>query len=261
MFLVLNLQFLLLIRSYLIKYNSMKLDVLAFAAHPDDVELSCGGTIIKLVESGKKVGIIDLTEGELGSRGSVASRYEEAENASRILGLTIRENLRLSDGFFEINEENKLKVIEQIRRFRPEIVLANSILDRHPDHGRASKLIEDSFFLAGLRKVVTHRDSLGQEAYRPKVLYNYIQDRYIKPDFVVKLSEQQFQQKMKAVLAYKTQFYNPDSKEPKTPISGKDFLDFLRGRASEYGRAIGASYGEGFTVSRVIGVDQLFDLQ
>lgn len=238
----------------------MKLDVLAFAAHPDDVELSCGGTIFKLVEAGKKVGIIDLTEGELGSRGSVDSRYEEAANASKILGLTIRENLRLRDGFFEINEESKLKVIEQIRRFRPEIVLANSITDRHPDHGRASKLIEESFFLAGLRKIKSHWEGGEQEAFRPKVLYNYIQDRYIKPDFIVNISEQQFEQKMKAVLAYKTQFYDPDSKEPNTSISGKEFLDFLKGRASEYGRAIGESYGEGFTSPRTIGVDQLFDL-
>ena len=238
----------------------MKLDVLAFAAHPDDVELSCGGTIIKLVEAGKKVGIIDLTEGELGSRGSVDSRYEEASNAAKILGLTIRENLKLRDGFFEINEESKLKVIEQIRRFRPEIVLANSITDRHPDHGRASQLIEESFFLSGLRKVKSHWECGEQEAYRPNVLYHYIQDRYIKPDFILDISEQ-FKKKMQAVLAYKSQFYDPHSKEPNTPISGKDFLDFLKGRASEYGRSIGKTFGEGFTSARTIGVNQLFDLQ
>ncbi len=238
----------------------MKLDVLAFAAHPDDIELACGGTIAKMVRQGKKVGIVDLTEGELGSRGSVDLRYEEAANSAKILGVSVRENLRLRDGFFQNDEESKLKVIEQIRRFQPEIVIANSITDRHPDHGRASKLISESFFLSGLRKIKTHWDCSEQVAYRPNVLYHYIQDHYIKPDFIVDVTEY-FDTKMEAVLAFKSQFYDPNSTEPETPISGKGFLDFLKARAEEYGRPINAKYGEGFTVERTIGIDNLFDLR
>jgi bacillithiol biosynthesis deacetylase BshB1 len=238
----------------------MKLDVLAFAAHPDDIELACGGTIAKLVQQGKKVGIVDLTEGELGSRGSVDLRYEEAANSAKILGVSVRENLRLRDGFFQNDEESKLKVIEQIRRFQPEIVIANSITDRHPDHGRASKLISESFFLSGLRKIKTHWECGEQEAYRPKVLYKYIQDYYIKPDFIVDVTNH-FETKMEAVLAFKSQFYDPNSTEPETPISGKGFLDFLKARAEEFGRPIGAKYGEGFTTERVLGVENLFDLR
>jgi len=238
----------------------MKLDVLAFAAHPDDIELACGGTIAKLVQQGKKVGIVDLTEGELGSRGSIDLRYEEAANSAKILGVLVRENLRLRDGFFQNDEENKLKVIEQIRRFQPEIVIANSITDRHPDHGRASQLISESFFLSGLRKIKTHWECSEQEAYRPKVLYKYIQDYYIKPDFIVDVTDH-FETKMEAVLAFKSQFYDPNSTEPETPISGKGFLDFLKARAEEFGRPIGTKYGEGFTTERVLGVDNLFDLR
>jgi bacillithiol biosynthesis deacetylase BshB1 len=238
----------------------MKLDVLAFAAHPDDIELACGGTIAKLVQQGKKVGIVDLTEGELGSRGSVDLRYEEAANSAKILGVSVRENLRLRDGFFQNDEESKLKVIEQIRRFQPEIVIANSITDRHPDHGRASQLISESFFLSGLRKIKTHWECGEQEAYRPKVLYKYIQDYYIKPDFIIDVTDH-FETKMEAVLAFKSQFYDPNSTEPETPISGKGFLDFLKARAEEFGRPIGSKYGEGFTTERVLGVDNLFDLR
>ena len=238
---------------------SKDLDILAFAAHPDDVELSCSGTLMKHIAEGKRVGVIDLTEGELGSRGSVSLRYEEAENASKIMGLTVRENLKMRDGFFEINEENKLKIVTAIRTYRPKIVLANAIEDRHPDHGRAAQLVSEACFLAGLRKVETIVGGQLQEAYRPQVVYHYIQDRYIKPDFVVDITPY-IEQKMEAILAYKSQFYDPNSTEPQTPISGADFLDFVKARCNEFGRPIGAQYAEGFTAERIVGVDSLFDL-
>ena len=238
----------------------MKLDILAFAAHPDDIELSCAGTLMKHIKEGKTVGVIDLTEGELGSRGSVELRYQEAAESAKIIGLSVRHNLQMADGYFEISEANKLKIVEQIRRFKPEIVLANSIEDRHPDHGRAAKLVSEACFLAGLRKVETTWEGVNQEAHRPKVLYHYIQDLYIKPDFVVDMTEF-FDQKMKAVMAFKSQFYDPNSSEPKTPISGEDFIEFLKGRMSEFGRPLGVRYAEGFTVERTVGVDSLFDLR
>lgn len=237
----------------------MKLDILAFAAHPDDVELSCSGTLMKHIKAGKTVGIVDLTEGELGSRGSVELRHEEAAESSRILGLSVRENLKMRDGFFDLSEENKLKIVEQIRRFRPEIVLANAIEDRHPDHGRASKLVSEACFLAGLRKIETSWNGEPQEAYRPKVVYHYIQDRYVRPDFVIDVTDF-VDRKMESIKAFKSQFYDPNSNEPQTPISGEDFIDFLKGRMSEFGRAIGVNYAEGFTVERFAGVDSLFDL-
>jgi N-acetylglucosamine malate deacetylase 1 len=238
---------------------SKDLDILAFAAHPDDVELSCSGTLMKHITKGKRVGVIDLTEGELGSRGSVSLRYEEAKNASKIMGLTVRENLKMRDGFFEINEETKLKIVTAIRTYRPKIVLANAIEDRHPDHGRAAQLVSEACFLAGLRKVETIVGGQLQEAYRPQVVYHYIQDRYIKPDFVVDITPY-IEQKMEAILAYKSQFYDPNSTEPQTPISGADFLDFVKARCNEFGRPIGAQYAEGFTAERIVGVDSLFDL-
>jgi bacillithiol biosynthesis deacetylase BshB1 len=238
----------------------MKLDILAFSAHPDDIELSCVGTLMKHIKEGKTVGIIDLTEGELGSRGSVELRYEEAAESSKIIGLSSRHNLQMADGYFEISEENKLKIVEQIRRFRPEIVLANAIEDRHPDHGRAAKLVSEACFLAGLRKVETSWEGVNQEAYRPKVVYHYIQDRYIKPDFVVDMTEF-YERKMESIKAFKSQFYDPNSLEPPTPISGEDFLYAIEGRMSEFGRAIGVRYAEGFTVERIPGVDNFFDLK
>lgn len=238
---------------------SKDLDILAFAAHPDDVELSCSGTLMKHITEGKRVGVIDLTEGELGSRGSVSLRYEEAENASKIMGLTVRENLKMRDGFFEINEENKLKIVTAIRTYRPKIVLANAIEDRHPDHGRAAQLVSEACFLAGLRKVETIVGGQLQEVYRPHVVYHYIQDRYIKPDFVVDITPY-IEQKMEAILAYKSQFYDPSSTEPQTPISGADFLDFVKARCNEFGRPISAQYAEGFTAERIVGVDSFFDL-
>lgn len=238
---------------------SKDLDILAFAAHPDDVELSCSGTLMKHISEGKRVGVIDLTEGELGSRGSVSLRYEEAQNASKIMGLTVRENLKMRDGFFEINEENKLKIVTAIRTYRPKIVLANAIEDRHPDHGRAAQLVSEACFLAGLRKVETIVGGQLQEAYRPQVVYHYIQDRYIKPDFVVDITPY-IERKMEAIQAYKSQFYDPNSTEPQTPISGADFLDFLKARGKELGRPIGVQYAEGFTAERLVGVESFFDL-
>ncbi len=237
----------------------MNLDILAFAAHPDDIELAASGTLMKHIALGKKVGIIDLTQGELGSRGTVQTRYEEAAEASRIMGISHRENLKMDDGFFEINEANKRLIIEQIRRFRPAIVLANAIEDRHPDHGRASQLVSEACFLSGLRKVETTFEGESQVAYRPSFVYHYIQDHYIKPDFVVDVTEFA-ERKMEAILAYKTQFYDPNSNEPQTPISGQEFLDFVKARMAQFGRSLQVPYAEGFTVERTLGIKNLFDL-
>ena len=237
----------------------MKLDILAFAAHPDDVELSCSATLMKHIDLGKKVGIIDLTQGELGTRGNMESRYAEAENASKIMRIHVRENLKLKDGFFDFSEENKRMIIQQIRRFQPEIVLANAIEDRHPDHGRAAKLVADSCFLAGLRKIETSYGGESQSAYRPKAVYHYIQDHYTKPDFIVDTSAY-MDRKLEAIKAFKTQFYDPNSIEPATPISGEDFFDFIKARMIQTGRNIGVKYAEGFTTAREIGVHNLFDL-
>jgi bacillithiol biosynthesis deacetylase BshB1 len=214
---------------------------------------------MKHIASGKKVGIVDLTRGELGSRGTIETRFEEAAAASEIMGIHVRVNLHMADGFFEINEENKRLIIEQIRKFQPSIVLANTIEDRHPDHGRAAKLVSEACFLSGLRKVVTMSDGQIQEAYRPKAVYHYIQDRYIKPDFAVDVTGY-VDRKLDAIMAYKTQFYDPDSTEPQTPISGEEFFDFIKGRMMQFGRPIGASYAEGFTVERTPGVNDLLDL-
>lgn len=238
----------------------MNVDILAFGAHPDDVELSASGTILKSISQGKTVAIVDLTEGELGSRGTVESRYAEAAEASKILGISARHNLQMADGFFLHNEENLRKIITQIRRFRPQVVLANAVEDRHIDHGKGSKLVSDACFLAGLRRIETTWDGANQEPHRPQVVYHYIQDRFIKPDFVVDVSPF-VSQKIESIKAYKTQFYDPNSTEPKTPISGEDFFDFILGRMKEMGRPIGAAYAEGFTVERFIGVDDLFDLK
>ncbi|MGV3630278.1 MAG: bacillithiol biosynthesis deacetylase BshB1 [Bacteroidota bacterium] len=237
----------------------MKVDILAFAAHPDDVELSAAGTLIRHIKAGKKVALVDLTQGELGSRGTIETRYSEAADASAIMGLSSRVNLKMDDGFFTHSQENLLKIIEQIRYFKPEIVLCNAIEDRHPDHGKGSKLVSEACFLAGLRKIETSHDENKQEAHRPKAVYHYIQDRYIQPDFVVDVTDF-VEQKLEAVRAYKTQFYDPGSKEPQTPISGEEFFDFLRGRMAEFGRQIGVKYAEGFTVERIPGVDSFFDL-
>lgn len=237
----------------------MKLDILAFAAHPDDVELSASGTLMRYVAEGKKVGIIDLTEGELGTRGTVETRYEEAAGASKIMGLSARENLRMPDGFFEDNAENKRLIIEQIRKYQPEIVLANSISDRHPDHGRAGKLVEDACFLAGLRKIETRMEGQEQLPHRPRLVAHYIQDFYLEPSFVIDVTPF-VERKIEVIKAFKTQFYDPNSPEPSTPISGEEFFDFIKGRMLNMGRPAGMKYAEGFTISRVFGVKDLFEV-
>ncbi len=237
-----------------------KVNILAIGAHPDDVELSAGGTIAKHVKAGKKVAIVDLTQGELGSRGTIETRYAEAAEAGKILGITSRHNLKLADGFFLHDKESLLKLVVQIRRYQPEIVLANAIQDRHPDHGRAAKFISEACFLAGLVKIETTWNGETQTAWRPKTVYHYIQDRYIQPDFVIDVSEFK-DTKFAAILAYKTQFFDPNSTGPKTPISGKDFIDFLEGRMRQFGREIGVEFGEGYTVERIPGVDFLDQLK
>lgn len=238
----------------------MELDILAFAAHPDDVELAASATLMRHIELGYKVGIVDLTQGELGSRGTIETRYEEAKASSEIMGIHSRVNLKMADGFFENNETNKRLVIEQIRRFRPKIVLANAISDRHPDHGRASQLVSEAAFYAGLVKIETSWEGLQQQAHRPNAVYHYIQDYSIQPDFVVDATPY-FDRKMKAIQAFKTQFFNPDSTEPETPISGATFMEFIKSRARDLGRPAGFEYAEGFTVERFIGVSDLFDLK
>lgn len=239
--------------------NSINVDILAFGAHPDDVEISCSGTLLKHISEGKTVGIIDLTQGELGTRGSAKLRLKEAKLAQQILGVSSRENLGMADGFFAINQENKLKIVEMVRKYRPQIVLANSINDRHPDHGRASQLVSEACFLAGLSKVETMLNGIAQEAWRPNAIYHYIQDRYIQPDVVFDVTPF-MEKKIESIKAYSSQFFDPKSDEPETPISRSDFFDFLRSRAKEVGRPIGAEYGEGFTAERYIGARSFFDL-
>ena len=229
----------------------MKLDILAIGAHPDDVELGCGGTIIKLIAEGKKVGVIDLTEGELGTRGTRETRATEAKNAADILGISSRENLKLKDGFLNNSEEYQLKIVEKIRKYQPDIVLANAIDDRHPDHAKAAKLISDACFLSGLRKIETHDDGKTQEVWRPKHIFHYIQWKHIVPDFVIDITGF-LDQKIDACMAYKTQFYDPKSDEPVTPIATKDFLESLTYRAQDLGRLSGVAYAEGFTTEKLL---------
>jgi N-acetylglucosamine malate deacetylase 1 len=237
----------------------MKLDLLAFGAHPDDVEISSAGTLLKHIHLGKKAGICDLTRGELGTRGSAELRAEEAKKSSEILGLSIRVNLGLKDGFFEVNEASILKCVEQIRRFQPEIVICNSVEDRHPDHGRASKLVSEACFYAGLKKVKTSLEGKDQDSWRVKAVYHYIQDRAIKPDLVVDITPF-FEKKMEAILAFSSQFHSENSKEPATPISSPEFIAYLKARAVGLGRPIQVMYAEGFTVERTPGVNSLFDI-
>jgi len=237
----------------------MKLDILAFGAHPDDVELGAGGTIAKEISLGKKVGIVDLTRGELGTRGSAEIRDKESADAAIILGLSIRENLRMKDGFFVNDERHQIKVIEMLRKYRPEIVLCNAIEDRHIDHGKGSSLVSDACFLSGLRKIETELDGEKQVAWRPKWVYHYIQWKNLKPDFVVDVTG--FTEiKKQAILAYSSQFYNPDTKEPETPIATKNFLESLNYRSQDLGRLIGKDFGEGFTTERYLAVNSLGDL-
>lgn len=238
----------------------MKLDILAFGAHPDDVELGCSGTIAKEISFGKKVGIIDLTRGELGTRGSAEIRDEEAQEGARILGVSVRENLCFADGFFVNDEKHQLEIIKKIRKYRPEIVLCNAIDDRHIDHARGSKLVSDACFLSGLRKIETFENGEKQEAWRPKLVYHYIQWKNIEPNFVVDISGF-MDKKLASVLAYKTQFFDEKSDEPSTPISDKNFLDSVTYRARDLGRLIGADFAEGFTVERFVAVNSLYDLK
>lgn len=240
----------------------MKLDILAIGAHPDDVELGCGATIAKEVANGKKVGIIDLTRGELGTRGTAVTRDEESFNAAKILNVSMRSNMEFADGFFVNDKEHQIELIKEIRKYRPEIVLCNAIDDRHIDHAKGSKLVSDACFLSGLRKIDTKHDDGDdwQEPWRPKVVYHYIQWKDLEPDIIVDVTGY-IEKKMEAVLAYKTQFFDPDSKEPETPISSKNFTDSIIYRARNAGRLIGTEYGEGFTVERYPAVDSLFDLK
>jgi N-acetylglucosamine malate deacetylase 1 len=232
----------------------MKLDILAFGAHPDDVELSCSGTLLISIAQGKKCGIIDLTEGELGTRGSVAERYEEASNAAKILGVHVRENLQLADGFFKNDKEEQLKVITAIRKYQPEIILCNAPEDRHPDHGKGGSLLNDAAFLSGLRKIETFENGNLQLPWRPKYVFNYIQDRYLHPNFVIDIS-QVHQTKLDSIKAYTTQFFNANSTEPETYISSTNFLDGVIYRSKMFGKMIGVEYAEGFISKKMIGFE------
>lgn len=239
----------------------MKLDILAFGAHPDDVELGAGATIAKEIANGKKVGIVDLTRGELGTRGSAEIRDTEAAKAAEILGITVRVNLEFADGFFINNKEHQLIIIQMIRKYRPEIVLCNAIEDRHIDHAKGSNLVSDACYLSGLIKIDTklEGDDVWQEPWRPKYVYHYIQWKNLEPDFVVDVSDF-ITKKTEAILAYSSQFYDPKSDEPETPISSKNFIDSVNYRARDLGRFIGVEYAEGFTVERYVAVRNLGDL-
>ncbi|WP_299107627.1 bacillithiol biosynthesis deacetylase BshB1 [uncultured Winogradskyella sp.] len=240
----------------------MKLDILAIGAHPDDVELSCGATLAKEVANGKKVGIIDLTRGELGTRGTAETRDEEASNAAKILGVHTRANMRFADGFFINDKAHQIEIIKMIRYYRPEIIICNAVDDRHIDHPKGSQLVSDACFLSGLKKIETkYKDSNQlQEPWRPKQVYHYIQWKDIEPDLVVDVTG--FMDiKVKSVLAYKTQFFDPNSKEPETPISSKNFTDSVDYRARNLGRLVGVEHAEGYTVERFVAVDSIFDLK
>lgn len=239
----------------------MKLDILVFASHPDDAELGCGGTIAKHTALGDKVGIIDLTRGELGTRGNPETREKEAAASAKILGVSVRENLSLRDGFFQNDPESQLTLLRAIRKYQPRIILANAVHDRHIDHGRGALLAYDASFLSGLIKIETVDDhGKKQEPWRPDAVYHYVQSQFISPDFVVDISKE-WETKMKAIRSFSSQFFNPSSVEPETYISKPGFLKMLEARAVEYGHAIGVTYGEGFTARRFPGVDNLFDLK
>lgn len=232
----------------------MKLDVLAIGAHPDDVELGCSGTLINEVKRGKKVGIIDLTQGELGTRGTIETRYQEAADAAKVMGVHVRENLKMRDGFFVNDEAHQLKLISAIRKYRPEIVIGNILDDRHPDHGKAGNLIYDSCFLSGLRQVkTTDEQGREQEKWRPKYLFHYIQDRFYEPDLIVDISDV-WEQRMASIKAYRTQFHDPNSTEPQTYLSNPEFLDAITGRARLLGKRIGVQFAEGFISKKNIGI-------
>ena len=240
----------------------MKLDILVFGAHPDDVELSCSGTILAEIAKGEKVGIVDLTQGELGTRGTSETRKKEALDAASIMKIEVRENLEMADGFFMNDEAHQKKIITSLRKYQPEIVLCNAPADRHPDHGRAADLIYTAAFLSGLMKIETAENSSLQKAWRPKYVFNYIQDKYFHPDFVIDITDV-FEKKIEAIKAYKTQFFNPESngsKEPETYISTPDFLESIIYRAKMFGKLIGVKYAEGFISKKMIGIKSFDDL-
>lgn len=239
----------------------MKLDILVFASHPDDAELGAGATIAKMVDLGKKVGVIDLTRGELGTRGTPETREKEAAKAAEILGLSARENMEFADGFFRNDKEHQLALIRQIRKYRPEIVICNALKDRHIDHGRGSTLVSEACFLSGLIKIDTRLEGSDewQDPWRPKVVYHYIQWMNLEPDFVMDVSGY-LDRKIDAVAAYSSQFFDPDSDEPSTPISSKNFMESIRYRAQDLGRLVGVEAAEGFNVERYVAVNSLDDL-
>ena len=237
----------------------MKLDTLVIMAHPDDAELACGGTIINQVKAGKKVGIVDLTQGEMGTRGTPEIRLQEAADAGEIMGLSVRENLGLKDVYFTNDEPNQLAVIKAMRKFQPEMVITNALKDRHPDHGKGAQLVIASAFMSGLAKVETTLDGEAQAAWRPKSIYHVVQSQYLEPDIIVDVSES-WEEKMEAIKAYKSQFYDPNSSEPNTYISSPEFLKMIESRGKEYGHAIQVRYGEGFMVTKKMGVKDLFDI-
>ncbi|WP_442590445.1 bacillithiol biosynthesis deacetylase BshB1 [Pedobacter sp. AW31-3R] len=238
----------------------MKLDILVLAVHPDDAELGCSGTILKHIAAGKKVGIVDFTRGELGTRGTAETRDAEAADSAQILGLHARENLRFRDAFFKNDEAHQLEVVRMIRKYQPEIVFSNALRDRHPDHGKAGDLANDACFLAGLPKIETALDGVAQEAWRPRLILQYIQDQYIQPDIIVDITPY-IETKIQSIKAFKTQFYTPGVDGPATYISSPDFFESVIGRAREFGKSIGATYGEGFTSRKLLGIDNLFDLR
>ena len=237
----------------------MKLDLLAFGAHPDDVELSCAGVLLVEKNNGKKTGIIDLTAGELGTRGSGEIRIKEAADAAKILGVNVRENLAMADGFLQNDEAHQRKVITALRTYQPEIIFCNAPEDRHPDHGRSSRMVTDAAFLSGLLKIQTEKNGEAQEAWRPKYVFKYIQDRMLLPDFVIDITNV-FEQKIEAIKAYKTQFHvqhpadTGDTDGPETYISTPDFLDSVIYRHKWFGKMIGVKYAEGFISEKVIGL-------
>tara|TARA_R110002051_G_scaffold165130_2_gene235911 strand:+ start:30475 stop:31191 length:717 start_codon:yes stop_codon:yes gene_type:complete len=234
----------------------MKLDILVFGAHPDDAELGAGGTIAKEIALGKKVGIVDLTRGELGTRGSAEIRDKESAAAGKLLGVAVRENLRFRDGFFTNDEAHQLEIIKMIRKYKPNTVLCNAIDDRHIDHSKGSKLVSDACFLSGLRRIETKIGVESQQEWRPKLVYHYIQWKNITPDFVVDISDY-IDAKTESILAYSSQFHDPSSNEPQTPISSKTFIESVHYRARDLGRLVGVDYAEGFTVERMVAVDSL----
>ena len=238
----------------------IKLDILAFGSHPDDIELGCGGTLVSHVKKGKKVGLVDLTLGELGTRGTAEIRLQEAADAAKIIGAEVRENLRMADGFFTNDEAHQKKVIQILRKYRPEIVLCNAPTDRHPDHGRGGALVKQAAFLSGLRRIETEDNGTAQEPWRPKAVYHYIQFYDLKPTFLVDISAA-MDLKIASYQAHKSQFFDPNSQEPMTLISRPEFLENIKGRARYFGQYMGAEYAEGFILDNYVGVENLFDVK